>query len=110
MIDHEVRKLIDASYERAKSILLQNKEAFEKLATILLDREVIFTDDVETIFGARPWKSKTDELEEAAKEKSEISEDSVVEQKPQEEEKVQEDTADKKGDENSTTDGSSGLN
>lgn len=110
MIDHEVRKLIDASYERAKSILLQNKEAFEKLATILLDREVIFTDDVETIFGARPWKSKTDELEEAAKEKSEISEASVVEQKPQEEEKVQEDTADKKGDENSTTDGSSGLN
>ncbi|WP_394668159.1 ATP-dependent zinc metalloprotease FtsH [Halosquirtibacter xylanolyticus] len=65
MIDHEVRELIEASYERAKQILLTNKEAFEKLANILLEREVIFTDDVQTIFGARPWKSKTDELEEA---------------------------------------------
>ncbi|QZE13546.1 ATP-dependent zinc metalloprotease FtsH [Halosquirtibacter laminarini] len=65
MIDHEVRNLIQESYERAKDIIRSNQEGFEELANTLLTSEVIFSDDVEKIFGARPWKSKTDELEDA---------------------------------------------
>jgi len=52
-IDEEVHKLIEESYERAKSILNENKDKVETLANMLLEREVIFTDDLEKIFGKR---------------------------------------------------------
>ncbi len=64
-IDEEVRKLIAGQYARAKSILLEHAEKHQELARILYEREVIFTEDVEQIFGKRPWKSRTDELLEA---------------------------------------------
>ena len=56
-IDEEVKALIDNQYDRAKSILKKNKKGLHKLAEILLEREVIFSDDLEEIFGKRPWKS-----------------------------------------------------
>lgn len=57
-IDEEVKKLIDIQYERAKSILRKNKKGLKQLAEILLEKEVIFSDDLETIFGKRPWKTE----------------------------------------------------
>jgi AFG3 family protein len=54
-IDEEVKKLIDVQYERAKSILRKNKKGLQQLAEILLEKEVIFSDDLEKIFGKRPW-------------------------------------------------------
>ena len=62
-IDSEAKALIDYCYERAKKILIDNKEKVIQLAELLLEREVIFTEDVENIFGKRKFASK--ELEEA---------------------------------------------
>lgn len=60
LIDEEVRRLIADEYERAKRILLENKEKHAALTKLLVDREVIFTEDVERIFGKRPWKSRAE--------------------------------------------------
>ena len=54
-IDEEVKKLIDAQYERAKTILKKNKKGLDQLAELLLEKEVIFSDDLKKIFGKRPW-------------------------------------------------------
>jgi cell division protease FtsH len=54
-IDQEVRKIVEAAYERAKTILAENHDKLEQLATLLLEREVIFREDLEMIFGKRPW-------------------------------------------------------
>ena len=62
LIDEEVKRLIETQYERAKAILEQHKDGHAQLAQMLIDREVIFAEDVEKIFGKRPWKSRSDEL------------------------------------------------
>lgn len=56
LIDEEVKKLIDEQYVRAKQILSEHAEGHRKLAELLLDREVIFSEDLETIFGKRHWE------------------------------------------------------
>ena len=69
LIDAQVRKLVAEQYERAKSLLKENAAKHNQLADLLVDREVIFTEDVERIFGPRPWRSRADILmeEEALK-------------------------------------------
>ena len=62
LIDEEVKKLINEQYVRAKKILSDNKEGHAQLAQLLIDREVIFAEDVERIFGKRPWVSRTEEI------------------------------------------------
>lgn len=62
IIDHEVSRIIAEQYARAKELLLQHQEGHHKLYKQLLEREVIYTEDVEAIFGARAWKSRNDEL------------------------------------------------
>lgn len=57
-IDDEVKTLIDSQYKRAKDLLKKNKKGLEKLAEILLEKEVIFSDDLEKIYGKRPWVSE----------------------------------------------------
>ena len=65
LIDEEVRAMIAEQYERAKQILTEHKEGHAELAQLLIDREVIFAEDVEKIFGKRPWTSRAEELLEA---------------------------------------------
>ncbi len=69
LIDEQVRKLIAEQYNRAKSLLKEHAAQHNELASLLVEREVIFTEDVERIFGPRPWRSRTDVLmeEEALK-------------------------------------------
>jgi AFG3 family protein len=55
-IDEEVRKMVQQAFERAKTILTENKEKLEKLAELLLKIEVIFREDLESIFGKRPFE------------------------------------------------------
>jgi len=62
LIDTEVQRIINEQYERAKQILKQNSQGHNTLAEVLLEREVIYTEDVEHIFGARPWKSRSQEI------------------------------------------------
>ena len=62
VMDEEVMKLIAEQYERAKQILTEHKEGHNQLAQLLIDREVIFAEDVERIFGKRPWASRSTEI------------------------------------------------
>ena len=62
LIDEEVKQMIAEQYERAKSLLREHQEGHAELAKILVEREVIFAEDVEKIFGKRPWTSRTEEL------------------------------------------------
>ncbi len=62
MIDEEVSRIINEQYERAKAILREHAQGHNQLAEVLFTREVIFTEDVERIFGKRQWKSRTDEI------------------------------------------------
>lgn len=78
IIDQEVSRIIEEQYQRAKDILNKHAEGHAKLTEVLLSREVIFTEDVEKIFGKRQWTSRTDEIlaarsaEAAEAEKAEI--------------------------------------
>ncbi len=65
LIDREATDIVRSQYERAKAILSEHAEGIQQLAQLLLDREVIYTEDVEHIFGKRPWISRTDELMQA---------------------------------------------
>lgn len=62
VIDSQVSKIISEQYERAKQLLLEHAEGHHKLKSILLEREVIYTEDVENIFGKRAWSSRVDEI------------------------------------------------
>jgi cell division protease FtsH len=64
VIDKEISDLIESQYQRAIAILEENKEKLFQLADILIEREVIFKDDLEAIFGQRQWQNS----EEAHKE------------------------------------------
>ncbi len=62
LIDEETKAMIARQYARAKDILSQHAEGHAQLAQLLVEREVIFAEDVERIFGPRPWTSRTEEL------------------------------------------------
>ena len=62
LIDQEVQKMINEQYARAKALLLEHKEGHNQLAELLIEREVIFAEDVEKIFGKRPWASRSEEI------------------------------------------------
>jgi cell division protease FtsH len=61
LIDSEINEIIKTAFVRAKEILKNNAEGHKKLADLLLEREVIFTEDLENIFGVRPWGKKKEE-------------------------------------------------
>ena len=97
VIDQEVSALVESAYQRARNILLENKDKLEKLANLLLEKEVIFREDLEGIFGKRPFPDQHhetfegqaddagEELDKAEKEenekKAEKDENKVKEQK-----------------------------
>lgn len=61
-IDEEVQAIIDSQYERARQLLAQYQEGHHALADLLQQREVIYTEDVERIFGPRKWQSRTEAM------------------------------------------------
>jgi cell division protease FtsH len=62
MIDHEVQRIVNEQYERAKRMLSEYAEKHRRLAELLLTSEVVYTEDVEHIFGKRPWVSRSEEI------------------------------------------------
>lgn len=58
LIDEEVRKLIESAYERTKELLTEKDSEVKKLAEALLEKEVLFQSDVETLIGKRPYEEK----------------------------------------------------
>ena len=79
VIDDEVLKMVNEQYDRAKKILMEHKEGHNALAELLISREVIFAEDVERIYGKRPWVSRSQEILqlEDTTEKTENTETSV---------------------------------
>lgn len=71
LIDDEVKALISSQYERAKQVLRENAEGHRQLAELLVEREVIFAEDLERIFGKRKWESRSEELMRENESKSE---------------------------------------
>lgn len=90
MIDQEVQKMIATQYERAKDLLRQHQEGHAQLAQLLIEREVIFAEDVEKIFGKRPWTSRSEEIM-AEEEKNNLpkAEDNTPSEKAEEKENNQ---------------------
>ncbi|MDR0891366.1 MAG: ATP-dependent zinc metalloprotease FtsH [Mediterranea sp.] len=73
LIDAEVKEMINEQYARAKQILTEHKDGHRELTQLLIDKEVIYAEDVERIFGKRPWASRSEEImaaKEASKEKA----------------------------------------
>ncbi len=94
IIDEEVLKQVNEQYDRAKRILEENKAGHNALAELLISREVIFAEDVENIFGKRPWISRSEEIIEAnearmAKEQEELEKRLSIENMPEEVRKAQ---------------------
>ena len=81
LIDNEVKHMINEQYERAKRILMENKEKHNQLAQRLVEREVIFAEDVEEIFGPRPWVSRSEEILNANKISNEMKQANEAAQK-----------------------------
>lgn len=63
LIDKEVQVMINSQYERAKQLLKQHTAGHNKLADLLLEKEVIFATDLKDIFGTRPWVSRSEEIQ-----------------------------------------------
>ena len=72
-IDDEAIRMIAEQYDRAKAILTEHKEGHNQLAQLLIEREVIFAEDVEKIFGKRQWVSRSQEILEETNSKAESS-------------------------------------
>ena len=89
VMDDEVLKMINEQYERAKEILSEHKEGHNQLAELLIQREVIFAEDVERIFGKRQWTSRSQEIMEA-NEAQEKANEPKLEDMPEEVRKAQE--------------------
>ena len=63
LIDQEVRKLVEKAYKKALDLLEKNKDKLSELAKVLMEKEVIFREDLEKIFGARSWDEGKDHLD-----------------------------------------------
>ena len=83
IIDDEVLKMVNEQYDRAKKMLLEHQEGHNKLAELLISREVIYAEDVEEIFGKRPWMSRSQEIMEANAEEN-TDEEPKLEDMPEE--------------------------
>lgn len=62
IIDEEVMRIVNEQYERAKEILRKYAKEHNRIRDLLVEREVIYHDDAEKVFGPRKWKSRTDEI------------------------------------------------
>ena len=82
VIDAETSAIIAEQMARAKKILEENAEGHNKLAELLIEKEVITSDDVEAILGARPWVSRTDEIIEANEAMRREGDEAKAEEKP----------------------------
>ena len=84
LIDNEVQRIINEQYERAKRILSEQAEGHAKLANVLLENEVIYTEDVEHIFGKRPWISRSQEILEAQEKEKALEQEKEKEKEEKE--------------------------
>lgn len=94
MIDQEVKIMVNEQYDRAKQILSEHQDGHKELTQLLIDKEVIFAEDVERIFGKRPWTSRSEEIM-AAKESKDAAdaERKLIEELKENEKEIKEQEA-----------------
>lgn len=81
IIDNEIKSIVNSQYQRALTIITENRNKHKALADLLVEKEVIFAEDVEHIFGKRPWASR---MEEIIKESAKNDESKpIIEDEPQ---------------------------
>lgn len=103
IIDEEVSRIIDEQYHRAKELLKKHADGHAQLTEVLLSREVIFTEDVEQIFGKRQWTSRTDEILAARSAELEEAENAEIEQNKKDIEETKQRGNDETSQESKTT-------
>ena len=112
LIDEEVKRMVNEQYERAKKILSEHQEGHNQLAQLLIDKEVIFAEDVERIFGKRPWASRSEEImaakesKDAAKAEKQLAEKLKGEEKEIKEEEAKNSAEEKAAEGKVTVEGS----
>jgi len=99
-MDEEVSKLVEAAYQRALHLLTENREKLEELAQLLLDKEVIFKEDLERILGVRPYVDRQTQIDEAET-SAQVAKDAASVEAPVAEEEVQSAEPSEKTEENS---------
>ena len=62
-IDREVRRMVEEAYSKAKELLLSHRAQLDELAAQLYDKEVLFREDLERIYGPRPWENPTEQTD-----------------------------------------------
>ena len=82
LIDEEVKRMINDQYQRAKDMLTEHKEGHNQLAQLLMEKEVIFAEDMEHIFGKRPWASRSEEIMNMNKQETEMLPEENKEETP----------------------------
>jgi ATP-dependent metalloprotease FtsH len=92
IIDEEVAKIIDEQYERAKKILREHAKEHNTIRDMLIEKEVIYTEDVQGVLGPRAWKSHTDETLE------------IVRQRKEETRQIESDSSKEKGSDSDSAD------
>ena len=70
-IDREVRRMVEEAYSKAKELLESHREQLDELASQLYEKEVLFREDLERIYGPRPWEEASKELPESSEEPEE---------------------------------------
>jgi len=96
LIDEEVKIIIDGQYQRAKKVLKEHAEGHKKLAELLLEREVIFSEDLEKIFGKRPWEQKLIENGNGLEDENQTENKGTPKELLPEEKEVKEETSENK--------------
>ena len=96
LIDEETSAIIATQMERAKKILQEHAEGHNRIAQLLIEHEVVTSEDVEAILGPRPWKSREDEIIEANE--AQEAEKKAKETAPKEEDKAAEPAPDNQND------------
>ncbi len=81
IIDEEIHELVEKAYARAKQILLDNREKLDILANVLLEKEVIFREDLEEIFGKRPFENEEHILTDNLKDEEKKTEEEEIPKK-----------------------------
>ena len=64
-IDSEVKRIVDNAYNRTKKLLIEKREQLEKIANKLLEKEILFQNDLENLIGKRPFKDNRVNIEES---------------------------------------------
>lgn len=102
-IDEEIKAIIEEQYERAVELLRNNKDKLTELAETLLEKEVIFKENLEKIFGKRPWLDRASRIEQAKKEAEGLNKEDKSDDSKEEKSEAKSEATENQSEESSTS-------